>query len=243
MLPGNGFRAVLFDLDGTLRFNHPRFMDVLFDYASRAGIGDIAKNRHQATRWFHHYWAQSQELLENLKAFQIDEDAFWVNHTRLYFIACGCDPHEAERLAPAAQRRLKEDYKPKICIPPDVPETLQTLKNAGLTLGVVSNRMQSFSQEICDIGLQDYFDLLLASGEIGVYKPDPAIFRYATQQLNVRPEQAVYVGDNYYADIIGARQAGLFPVLLDADGVFPDADCVVIQTIGELASLLQTQQP
>jgi putative hydrolase of the HAD superfamily len=243
LLPVNGLRAVLFDLDGTLRFNHPRFVDILFDYASHTGIVDIAKNRRQAMRWFHRYWAQSPELLENLKVFSTDDDAFWVNHTRLYFIACGCDPDEAERLAPAAQRRLKEDYKPEPWIPPDVPETLQALKNAGLTLGVVSNRPQSFSQEIHDIGLEDYFDLLLASGEIGLWKPDPAIFRYALEQLSVRPEQTVYVGDNYYADIVGARQAGLFPVLLDADEVFPDADCRVIQTIGELASLLQTQQP
>ena len=46
------------------------------------------------------------------------------------------------------------------------------------------------------------------------------------------------MGDDYYADILGARNAGLVPILIDRRDIFPDADCQVIKEIGELISFL-----
>jgi FMN phosphatase YigB (HAD superfamily) len=45
------------------------------------------------------------------------------------------------------------------------------------------------------------------------------------------------VGDNYYADVIGAQRAGLPAVLVDAEDIFPEADCSVINEIGQLTGL------
>ena len=86
--------------------------------------------------------------------------------------------------------------------------------------------------------LAGYFDFTLAAGEINAWKPEPEIFRHALNRCALKPEQAVYVGDNYYADIIGAQGAGLLPVLIDPDDLFPEATCAVIRTIGELPALL-----
>jgi len=60
----------------------------------------------------------------------------------------------------------------------------------------------------------------------------------------VRPEQTMYVGDNYFADVIGARNAGLQPVLIDPEGVFDQhaeclGDCHVIRSMPELLGLLR----
>ena len=74
-------------------------------------------------------------------------------------------------------------------------------------------------------------------GWVSAWKPDPGLFAHALERLEIAPEQAIYVGDNYYADVIGARRAGLGPVLYDPDQVFPDADCPVIRSIGELRLL------
>jgi putative hydrolase of the HAD superfamily len=48
----------------------------------------------------------------------------------------------------------------------------------------------------------------------------------------------VYVGDNYYADVEGARAAGMMPILIDPDGIFPDPGCPVIRSLGELEAAL-----
>jgi len=49
----------------------------------------------------------------------------------------------------------------------------------------------------------------------------------------------MYVGDNYFADIIGSQRAGLMPVLYDPISLFPDADCVVIKSFAEIPELLK----
>jgi len=77
-----------------------------------------------------------------------------------------------------------------------------------------------------------------AAGEIGAWKPHPEIFYYALGLANAKPQEAVYVGDNYYADVKGAFNANIQPVLIDPGNVFPGIDCPVICTIGELNELL-----
>jgi putative hydrolase of the HAD superfamily len=57
--------------------------------------------------------------------------------------------------------------------------------------------------------------------------------------LGTQPAHALYVGDNYYADVLGARAAGLEPVLIDPDEIFPEADCAVIHCISEILPLLE----
>jgi FMN phosphatase YigB (HAD superfamily) len=52
--------------------------------------------------------------------------------------------------------------------------------------------------------------------------------------MGIEPGQAVYVGDNYFADVIGAQRAGMRAVLIDPEGLFPEADCPVIHKISEL---------
>jgi FMN phosphatase YigB (HAD superfamily) len=76
------------------------------------------------------------------------------------------------------------------------------------------------------------------AAEVDAWKPDPRIFDRALELTASAPERMIYVGDNYYADILGAKNAGLQPVLLDDRGVFPDAECAVIGRLGDLVGLL-----
>ena len=56
--------------------------------------------------------------------------------------------------------------------------------------------------------------------------------------MNVRADHAVHVGDDYWADVIGARTLGIRPVLLDRDRQSVHADCLTIHALHELADLL-----
>ena len=93
-------------------------------------------------------------------------------------------------------------------------EALARLRAAGLRLGVVSNSDGRVEQALDAAGLRDYFDVVVDSALVGVEKPDPAIFRAALDALGVAPEEALYVGDLYEVDVVGARAAGIEAVLL-----------------------------
>ncbi len=72
-----------------------------------------------------------------------------------------------------------------------------------------------------------------------MWKPEPQIFAHACEQLSVEPSETAYVGDNYFADVVGAQRAGLQPVLYDPRGVFPDPDCLRIRSFDELEGILE----
>ncbi len=239
MFSPNGIKNVLFDLDGTLRHNRPSYNQAFFDFVREYGVPDDPRTRQQAMRWFLYYWAQSPELLADREHFTDRDNLFWINHSRLYLLASGCPPEQAETLAPELYRYMEEQYNPEDWVPPEVTHTLQLLKNGGFRLAVVSNRNHAYDEQLQALGLQDFFEFALAAGEVNLWKPDPAIFQYALKQLEAKPDETLYVGDNYFADVVGARQAGLGVVLLDAEGTFPKADCPIIQTMDELGKFLE----
>ncbi len=99
----------------------------------------------------------------------------------------------------------------------DTLSTLAVLQQRNFLLGVVTNRVwggQPFQEDMQTLGLHHYFDLrtIAVSADLGVRKPDPAIFNHALNALKVAPEEAVMVGDSLSADIIGAQGLGIFAI-------------------------------
>lgn len=73
--------------------------------------------------------------------------------------------------------------------------------------------------------IASYFDFAIASDVFGASKPDPGIFEEALRIANVSASQAIHVGDSYEADVVGARNIGITPVLIDRENLHPAADC------------------
>lgn len=112
--------------------------------------------------------------------------------------------------------------------------TLKKLKDRGLILGVVSNSDGRVESALEQAGLASYFDFFIDSFLVGVEKPDPAIFRIATERAQIVAGQAAYVGDLYSIDVVGARGAGLLPILYDPYDLNREADCIRIRMLDEL---------
>jgi HAD superfamily hydrolase (TIGR01549 family) len=241
LLSPNGIRAVCFDLDGTLRYSRPTFAEAFFNIAMRLGVSFDLETRRSASRWLLYYWAKSDELVSDREFFGGQNEAFWRNHARLCLEELGCTPGQARDLAPEASQRMTDEFKPQDWVPPDVPLTLQALKSAGFSLAVLSNRSKPYSEQLETLDLAGYFDFVLHAGEVGGWKPDVHIFQQAIERLGIQPSQSLYVGDNYYADVVGSSRAGMKPVLLDPEGLFPEADCPVISKIGDLLNWLQVE--
>lgn len=230
--------TIIFDLDGTLRHNIPSADDMQFRFARELGAGVPDDLQLLGARWAHYYWAQSVELMEDLQKFGDANDDFWVNYSLRYLLSLTVPEERAAELASQLSRLMDADFNPENQVAPDVPETLQCLKESGFTVGLVSNRSNPCQEECEQLGLLSYFEFAYVAAEVEAWKPDPRIFDRALEITGTSPERTIYVGDNFYADIIGAQNAGLQPVLLDHAGIFPDAECAVISSVGELVELL-----
>jgi HAD superfamily hydrolase (TIGR01662 family) len=133
---------------------------------------------------------------------------------------------------------MNHEYHPADWVSPDVPPTLQALREAGYYLAVLSNRSQPYREQLDRLGLAHYFDYLFHAGDMQNWKPGSQVFLRCMQEMGVEPGEALYVGDSFYADVLGSSRVGMTPVLLDPEGLFPEAECAVIRQIGDLTELL-----
>jgi putative hydrolase of the HAD superfamily len=124
-------------------------------------------------------------------------------------------------------------------VPDDVVPALAALRARGLTLTVVSNANGKLRAVFDRLALAGCVDCLLDSHEEGFEKPDPRFFEVALARSGAEREQTIHVGDIYQVDVVGARAAGLRGVLLDAAGLYPDADCPRVRSLGELVSEIE----
>ena len=144
-----------------------------------------------------------------------------VSEAAQVLVACsrGVDVHAATRLEIAEHRWVTE------------PELLLGRIEDPKHDDVVPARPQ-----VAQVGLDGYFEVVWASAYAGCNKPHPGIFHQALAQMNVPPERALYVGDSYWHDVVGARNAGLDVVLVDREGTAEAEDYPVI---GDLSGVLE----
>ncbi|MCZ7526221.1 MAG: HAD family hydrolase [Acidimicrobiia bacterium] len=128
---------------------------------------------------------------------------------------------------------------------PGSVEALRALSATGRALAVVSNADGSVADRlwadgICQVGpgVGVPVQAIVDSGVVGVAKPDPRIFRIALEALGVEASRAVHVGDTPEADVLGARAAGVRPVLLDPFGLHEGIDCDRVASLADLVDLL-----
>lgn len=239
MTSNHHIKAVFFDLDGTLRHSVPEGAQVFDEYLITLGHRLTEEARQRAMRWEYLYWANSADLRDDLLAHSADTDNFWIEYSRRRLVAIGLSPASARELAPQVSAHMGEMYKPESIVPEEVRRLLSALKEAGYILAVISNREKPFHELLASHNLGEFFHFSLAAGEVDIYKPDPGIFKHALERADVSAHETVYVGDNYFADVVGSCRAGLQPVLYDPNGIFPEADCTVIKSFDELDAVIR----
>jgi putative hydrolase of the HAD superfamily len=133
-----------------------------------------------------------------------------------------------------------DNQEPENRLFPDAISTMQTFRQRGLKVGLVSNRSNPIDDLLVEMGLGEHLDFYLISRDVNAWKPDPAIFGHALQRSGTAPQETVYVGDNYFADVVGARRAGLHPVLVDPLGVFDEPGCPVVSNLEQVIPLVES---
>jgi len=119
---------------------------------------------------------------------------------------------------------------------------LAALRARGFRLAVVSNANGTLHRMFARLGLTDAVDAVFDSCDEGVEKPDPRFFRLALERVGADAATTVHVGDLFHVDVVGARAAGIEPVLLDAANLYPDANCTRVRSLSELVTALESAE-
>jgi putative hydrolase of the HAD superfamily len=119
------------------------------------------------------------------------------------------------------------------------PAAVARIRKSGFTIGVVSNAEGNVARDLDTAGYQGLFATVVDSHVVGVEKPDPEIFRIALGRLDADPVTTVFVGDLPAVDVVGARAAGITPILIDRHDLYPDSGTHRIKSIRDLPQLLE----
>jgi putative hydrolase of the HAD superfamily len=120
----------------------------------------------------------------------------------------------------------------------DVMPALRALRRSGLRLVVASNWDASLPDTLRRLGVLEAVDGVVCSAAFGAAKPDPALFAEALRVAGAPPGEAVHVGDSLAEDVVGARAAGIEPLLLVRGEQPAPAGVAVLRTLAELPALL-----
>jgi putative hydrolase of the HAD superfamily len=231
MIGNNSIHTVLFDFDGTLVFHEPDSFDVISAFCADIGQPLSAKAERQGRRTRHEYFVDPV-IRDQLTG--LSPQGFW-QHFNRHLLEAICVEGDLDRLAEEVTARFTDLELTYHC-PQAGCHTLTELRARGYGLGLITNRtnVERFHELLSQMKLWPYFDLILAAGDVGIHKPDPGIFTAALEQIAAKAESSVYIGDNYWADVVGARRAGVTPVLLDPHHLFTEADCMVLESMEDL---------
>jgi putative hydrolase of the HAD superfamily len=227
--------AVLLDVGGVFLLpEHQRILGAL-DRAGCTTDADLLDGAH---------YRGASRLTTDLDV-EGDWSGSWQAYLDRYVEECGVAQEDRTEV----HRHLDSEFADAglwLRVIPGCRQGIRALADTGVRLGVVSNadgligerlRMLEILQVGPGIGVE--VECVIDSGEVGVMKPDRRIFTIALDALDITAEDAWYVGDMPGIDVVGARRAGLRPVLMDPLGLHHDADYDRVDSLTDLAHRIE----
>ncbi len=129
---------------------------------------------------------------------------------------------------------------------PSTVPVLRQLAGAGYRLGLLSNVSDGAAFPIVHLGLDRLFDEMILSHEVGMLKPDPAIFLLACERLGATPEETMFVADGGFGELDAAHRLGIYSVMVEQDRQSKDYGSsteydLKIHDLGELEGILRAR--
>lgn len=119
----------------------------------------------------------------------------------------------------------------------DTPDVLESMLST-YRLAVISNSDGHMEKRLETAGLGKYFENVIDSGNVGYEKPSPQIFEAALESMSVPSDRALYLGDIYSVDYLGAQRVGMKAMLMDVAGVYATRNEPRIESLNELPKAL-----
>ena len=197
------YKHLFFDLDRTLWDFEKNSVLTLEEIFEEAKIGEMAS---VVFSDFHKYYVDYNHHLWDLyKDGKIEKDYLSVQRFR------GSLQHfkiENEELASSMSKNYVRISPTKTALFPDALEVLKSL-SMRYSMHIITNGFNEVQyKKLEKSDLTKYFKTIITSEDVGVKKPNPIIFQYALEQAKATSNESVMIGDNWEADIMGAKNAG-----------------------------------
>nr|BBH94759.1 hypothetical protein KTA_29580 [Thermogemmatispora argillosa] len=238
-------RTIFFDAGQTLLQPYPSVVEICQQVCQRAGLSvDLSRLKQgliEAEDYFYrqvrlnrHTWASEQAINE-----------LWLGYY-VSMLRQAVDERSDQRLYELA-RAITDEFAAHTSweVFPDVVPTLEVLQQHHYTLGVISDWGISLGPILRRHRLTRFFDCVIVSAIARYAKPSTLLYETALRRANAIADYTLHVGDSYIHDVLGARSAGMTPVLLDRAHRLrsSDVDCILIHSLTELLELLELPGP
>jgi putative hydrolase of the HAD superfamily len=234
-------RTIFFDAGETLLHPYPSVIEVCQQVCQRAGISvhieQLQQSMPEAEDYFFRQVRQNRQTWASEQA---------INDLWLGYYVSLLRPVVAERNEQrlyALARAIIEEFTVHTswAVFPDVVPTLEVLRQHHYTLGVISDWGISLGPILRQHRLTRYFDLVIVSAVARHAKPSALLYEMALQRANAIADYTLHIGDSYIHDVLGARSAGITPILLDRRQRLrnSDVDCLLIHSLSDLLTLLE----
>jgi len=230
-------KAVFFDLYNTLMRFWPPLEQIQQTACRQMGLEVTPEGITRGYALADDYFSRENARYPLYKRSDAERDEFFSEYERLILEGAGIGA--SRDLALQVWRRAYSIPK-ELVLFDDVPPGLKALRERGLVLGALSNLRPEMRGQMDKAGLLTLLDFVITSQEAGAQKPFVPIFQAALKRANAEPHEAVHVGDQYHADVLGARGAGIRPVLMDRRGTYENVEeCPRVRDVVELVKLFE----
>jgi putative hydrolase of the HAD superfamily len=236
-------RAVAFDVNGTLvRIQTEEGMEQIFRSAAHfLTYQGIDLHRHQVRDLYFQILKEQQQASSEEHP-EFDAVGIWrsIIEGHLTDFTRTLPGEKLEQMPLFLAEMSRGIARCRLRLYPHVREVLDVLRER-YPLAVVTDAQSAYARgELHKVGLLDYFDPIIVSGDHGYRKPDRRLFQFALDGMGVAAEDTLYVGNDMHRDIFGAREIGMKTVMFDSDqGTKAHLDCVPDHTITDFRDLLK----
>jgi putative hydrolase of the HAD superfamily len=215
-------RIIFFDVGNTLLFPNREKI-----------LAPISSDRHPTlAQWQALERRTKQKFDQGMLGGRVDHGFWWIFHTYLL-----------EELGEdmAVRQVLVENTRKSANWDQILPGTRDALDRIGqkFRVAALSNSDGKIEQVLSRCGIAGCFESITDSGIVGIEKPQAEIFEAALNTMQVRAEESLYVGDMYFVDYVGARNAGMQAVLFDVSGAYRDRELPRVESLEQLEAWLR----
>jgi FMN phosphatase YigB (HAD superfamily) len=221
-------KAVFFDFFNTLAYFDPPREDTYAGIAVQIGVkvtsAMIAGSLPEADA----YWRGENFKKPVREREQDDKVAVYREYGARILAGTGATPDQALQMLAMA---FSKGWVFKSF--PDAVPALRLVKERRLVTGLISNVGQEIDSYCRELGFEPFLDYKVTSFEVGYDKPRPEIFQMALDKAGVKAGDAIFIGDVYEQDIVGAKGVGMKPILINRNSG-TNYDCIVISDLSQV---------
>ena len=228
-------KAVFFDMYNTLVCYDPPREENQADALNKFGFDFKPEQLTTPIIAADEYFYEENAKLALAKRTDKDKKNLWAQYEAVFLKEAGIMPNA--ELITALLLEMK-NFKYEMMLYDDVIPALTEIKNRGLITGLVSNADRDITAMLQRLKLDTLLEVIVTSQEVGFTKPHREIFEAAVTKAAIKADEALFIGDQYKIDVLGAINAGMTGVLLDRSDYYKN-DGIKEPRITNLGQLIE----